>query len=169
MIASAHHPIAGTPRVGEYWPGQGGIYAGIMPDCEGRSPYHLVLSADEAENVAWGPYRRDDAGANSDSNGWRNTDALTSCNHDHAAARWAADYRKDGHRDFHLPAKRELEMLAHTVPDQFSRAAWYWSSTQHTDTSAWGRNFNGNPLGDMFKHFVGRARAVRRIFVAETA
>lgn len=166
MIEFAHHPVAGTPRVGEYWPGQGGIYAGIMPDYEGRSPYHLVLSVDEGQPLEWGGYLRDDEHASSDSNGQANTDALARCGHAHPAARWAADYRKDGHNDFHLPAKRELDMLAHSVPDQFSRTAWYWSSTQRTDTSAWGHNFNGMPLGHLYKAFAGRARAVRRIFVS---
>jgi hypothetical protein len=166
MIEFTQHPAAGTPRVGEYWPGQGGIYAGIMPDYEGHSPYHLVLSADEGELLAWGGYLQDDEVAGSDSNGQANTDALTRCGHAHPAARWAADYQKDGHSDFHLPAKRELDMLGQSVPDQFSRTAWYWSSTQRTDTSAWGHNFNGMPLAHLYKAFAGRARAVRRIFVS---
>ncbi|WP_146013978.1 hypothetical protein [Trinickia dabaoshanensis] len=41
MIEFNRHPAAGTPAIGEYWQGQGGIYAGIMPDYAGTSSYHL--------------------------------------------------------------------------------------------------------------------------------
>ena len=167
MIAFAQHPATGTPRIGEYWPGQGGIYAGIMPDYEGESPYHLVLSMDEAVHVEWGAYSKSHEGARSESDGYANTAALTQCGHSHPAAQWAAHYQKDGHRDFHLPAQRELEMVAATLADRFSRSQWYWSSTERSDTAARGSNFNGMPFGGMFKHFLtGRARAVRRIFVS---
>lgn len=167
MIEFARHPVAGTPNVGEYWQGQGGIYAGIMPDYKGHSPHHLVLSTDEAVDVGWGAYWSADTGATNETDGHANTDALMGCKHSHPAARWAADYHKDGRTDFHLPARRELDMLTSALPDQFSRSHWYWSSTQHTDTSAWGANLNGFPLLHLFKHALGRARAVRRIFVSE--
>lgn len=170
MIEFARHPIAGTPHVGEYWEGQGGIYAGIMPDYEGTSPYHLVLSTDEATDVEWGPYGVSDAQARSESDGYANTDALARCEHRHPAAHWAARYEKDGRADFYLPTRRELDMAAASLPNQFSRSHWYWSSTEQTANAAQGTNFNGSPLGTMYKTFPhGRARAVRRIFVAESA
>ncbi|RDU95462.1 DUF1566 domain-containing protein [Trinickia dinghuensis] len=169
MIEFARHPVAGTPRVGEYWEGQGGIYAGIMPDYTGTSPYHLVLSTDEAVDIKWGPYGIPDDDARSKSDGQANTNTLTHCRHRHPAARWAANYEKDGHADFYLPAQCELEMAAASLPDQFSRSEWYWSSTEETADNAQGANFNGYPLGTSFKSFAGRARAVRKIFVSDSA
>ena len=167
MIEFARHPVAGTPSVGDYWEGQGGIYAGIMPDYQGTSPYHLVLSTDEGADVAWGPHGATHSDARSDTDGHANTDALMRCGHRHDAARWAARYEKDGHDDFYLPSRRELEMLATSLPDLFSRSHWYWSSTEHTSNDAKGANFNEQPLGTLFKSFAGRARAVRQIFVSE--
>ena len=169
MIEFARHPVAGTPSVGEYWEGQGGIYAGIMPDYEGTSPYHLVLSMDEAVDVKWGPHGAPDDAARSQSDGYANTDALTRCGHVHPAARWAAQYEKDGHGDFYLPALRELDMAAAALPERFSRTQWYWSSTERTADEAQGANLNGIALGALFKSFAGRVRAVRRIFVSEAA
>ncbi|HEY3540666.1 MAG TPA: hypothetical protein VGL01_24890, partial [Trinickia sp.] len=43
-----------APAVGQYWQGQGGLYAGIMPDYEGHEPKHLVFSIDEAVDIEWG-------------------------------------------------------------------------------------------------------------------
>lgn len=169
MIEFARHPVAGTPGVGEYWQGQGGIYAGIMPDYVGTSPYHLVVSADEAGDVKWGQRGTADGEARSESDGRANTRALLRCGHAHPAAQWAARYEKDGHGDFYLPARRELDMAAAALPDRFSRAQWYWSSTERSADDAQGANFNGVPLGALFKSFAGRVRAVRRIFVSEPA
>ena len=169
MIEFARHPVAGTPSVGEYWQGQGGIYAGIMPDYEGTSPYHLVVSTDEALGVKWGPYGTPDTDARSETRGRANTQALTQCPHQHPAARWAASYEKDGHDEFYLPSRRELDMVAASLPDQFSRSHWYWSSTEYAAETAHGANFNAHPLGKLFKSFPGRARAVRQIFVSDSA
>jgi hypothetical protein len=165
MIEFARHTLAPVPTVGEYWQGQGGIYAGIMPDYIGTSPYHLIVSTDEAVDVKWGPYGVSEEEARSPQDGGANTAALSRCHHRHEAAQWATDYRKDGHDDFYLPAQRELRMVAASVPDRFSRSEWYWSSTEHTAQTAQGANFNGVDLGTLFKSFAGRARAVRRIFI----
>lgn len=169
MVEFTQHPVTGTPAVGEYWEGQGGIYAGIMPDYTGTSPYHLVLSTEEAVNMAWGPNGAPDHAARSKTDGHANTDALSRCDHVHPAAGWAARYQKDGHTDFYLPARRELDMAATALPAQFSRTDWYWSSTEQTADTAQGVNLNGVPLGTLFKTFAGRARAVRRIVVSGPA
>jgi hypothetical protein len=139
-----------------------------MPDYESTSPYHLLVSTDEAANLEWGGYSHADAQARNASNGDKNTGWLMQCGHLHPAARWAADYQKDGQRDFYLPSQRELEMAAASVPEQFSRSHWYWSSTEHSPTEARGGNFNGMPVNHTFKSYLyGHVRAVRRIFVSE--
>jgi hypothetical protein len=126
-----------------------------------------VLSTHEAVDVKWGPYGVAEDKARSPHDGWANTAALTRCEHRHEAARWAAAYQKDGRTDFYLPAQRELQMAAASLPDQFSRSDWYWSSTEDSAQNAQGANFNGVELGPLFKSFAGRARAVRQIFVSD--
>ncbi|HEY3540667.1 MAG: hypothetical protein ACTHJZ_18210 [Trinickia sp.] len=153
-----------APNVGEYWVGQGGIYAGIMPDYVGHSPQHLIFSVDEKTNVQWGGYSVAEPDASSLHDGDSNTDALMRCPHWHPAARWASEYTKDGHSDFHLPSRIEWEVAAATIQDAFARGAWYWSSSGYSPTSAYGINFGGMmDLVHLFKTFDGRARAVRTI------
>ena len=152
-----------TPNVGDYWVGQGGIYAGIMPDYVGQSPKHLIVSIDEATNVQWGGYGVAEPDAQSLQSGDANSHALMRCEHRHPAAQWANDYAKDGHTDFHLPSRKEWEVAAVTMRDAFARDAWYWSSSAHSPTSAYGINFNGTDFVQLHKTFEGRARAVRTI------
>jgi hypothetical protein len=149
------------PAIGEYWPGQGGIYAGIMPDFVGHNPQHLIFSADEALGVKWGGYLVDEPGATSSYDGAANTRALVKSEYSHPAAKWAAEYVKDGHADFHLPSRQEWDVASVTIQEQFIQDAWYWSSTQHSPAMAWGRNFNNIDFQDNYKAYPGRARAVR--------
>lgn len=155
------------PKVGHYWPGQGGIYAGIMPDYEGNYPRHLIVSADEVNDIEWGGWDEWEASAKSPHDGKTNTWALLVCGHEHPAAQWAADYTKDGHTDFHLPSRRELEVAAAAIRDELA-PEWYWSSTQHTWATARGRSFaeaDEHRTAES-KNARGRARAVRTIPVA---
>jgi len=169
MIAFAQHPLTGTPALGEYWPGQGGIYAGIMPDYVGTQPRFLIFATDEAVDLSWGGIGSTEAGAHDTDNGLRNTRHLTGCTralHAHDAANFAAHYEKDGHRDFYLPSKRELDVAYETIADTFDRKDWYWSSTEQSQTMAYGRNFGDVELPSSFKHTKGRVRLVRSLAVA---
>ena len=66
MTVSPHAPAATrAPAIGEYWPGQGGIYAGVMPDYVGTEPKHLIFSQDEAVDVKWSADARVEPGAQS--------------------------------------------------------------------------------------------------------
>ncbi|CAN7197786.1 DUF1566 domain-containing protein [Trinickia sp. LjRoot230] len=160
------NPSAGNltaPNIGEYWVGQGGIYAGVMPDYSGHEPKHLIFSVDEATRVKWGGYLVPEPNARDRDDGAANTNALVASSTAHPAARWADNYEKDGRTDFHLPSRTEWDVAAVTIPDAFVRTDWYWSSTEYSETAAYGHNFNGHPLGHMYKTFPGRARAVRTI------
>lgn len=168
MIESTTHDAAiGVPAIGDYWPDEGGLYAGIMPDYVGNRPYHLIVSVDEAVGVAWGGYSRAEETARSEGDGEANTRVLARCPHTHPAVRWAMLYSKDGHDDFHLPARRELDVAMTMMPERFTASDWYWSSTDNSPERAWGRTLNVPSLTDMYKAFEGRARAVRRIFVSK--
>jgi hypothetical protein len=161
----SNNETAVVPEIGQYWPGEGGIYAGIIPDYEGRHPRHLIVSVDEVEGVEWGDEKEWEADARSPHDGATNTWALLGCGHTHPAAQWAADYTKDGHTDFHLPSRRELQAAAVSIGDTFA-PAWYWSSTEHTWATAWGGSFE-NAKEIESKDALGRARAVRTIAVRE--
>jgi hypothetical protein len=158
---------ADAPPIGQYWEGQGGIYAGIMPDYVGTEPRHLVFSADEATEVAWGGFWRADSCAASAWDGAANTACLMAPTHRHAhhAAQWANNYEKDGHTDFHLPSRLELGVAFETIADQLDESDWYWSSTQHTDWMAYGRSrvVHEDEAPSIFKIITGRVRAVRAI------
>jgi hypothetical protein len=158
---------ADAPAIGQYWEGQGGIYAGIMPDYVGTEPKHLIFSVDEAVDLTWGGFGLDDSCAASAWDGAANTACLTAPPHRHAhdAAKWANDYEKDGHRDFHLPSRLELGVAFETIADRFDRRDWYWSSTQRSERMAYGRSrvVNEDETPSIFKAITGRVRAVRTI------
>ena len=86
----------------------------------------------------------------------------------HEAARFALEYEKDGHTDFYLPSKRELDVAYETIPDKFDPADWYWSSTQQSQLGAYGRSFGELNVPSLPKNLEGRARPVRSIPVAAT-
>lgn len=162
--------LAEAPQIGQYWEGQGGFYAGIMPDYMGTQPRFLIFAADEAIDVEWGALGSHDASALDTDNGWANTKALTECNHvkhPHEAAQFASTYEKDGHQDFYLPAKRELDVGFETIRDKLDAEDWYWSSTQQSRLGAYGRTSGDLAIPLLPKHIKGRARPVRSIPVAD--
>jgi hypothetical protein len=157
-VASAH-----APPIGQYWEGQGGIYAGIIPDYVGNEPKHLIVSADEATELTWGDFGYVEPEARSAWDGETNTKALVGSKHRHQAAKWADEYEKDDHADFHLPSRLELEAAYTTIPEHFDQVDWYWSSTDRNPSMAYGRNFSGLDVEYLFKTTTGRVRAVRTI------
>jgi hypothetical protein len=162
--------LADAPPVGEYWEGQGGFYAGIIPDYVGTRPRFLIFAADEAVDIEWGAPGSNDDGALDTDHGAVNTKALAGCEHierPHEAARFALAYERDGHRDFYLPSKRELEVGYQTIRDSFDANDWYWSSTQQSRLGAYGRGFGDETVPSLRKHIKGRARPVRSMPIAD--
>ena len=131
------------PAIGEYWPGQGGIYAGDFRGGDGAVYGLIVAKEEDVGSARWAPEGKR---ALSDWDGLINTAALRS---DCPAAKLASDYVRDEHTDFYLPARRELQLAAANVPDKFGADSWYWSSTPHLESYAWavdfetGRTLNG--------------------------
>ncbi|MGB8422227.1 DUF1566 domain-containing protein [Paraburkholderia sp.] len=153
-----------VPRLGTEWEGQGGIYAGLMRG-EGEQPdYHLIVSVDEAINVEWGGYGINVPECDSRLDGAANTRALLASTSKHPAAAWAAEYTRDGHSDFYLPAQRELNLCYATVAEKFA-PEWYWSSTQYSAYGAWVQYFGDGLQYNAHKINKGRFRAVRRLVV----
>ncbi len=152
-----------VPQLDQYWEGQGGIYAGMMPGENGQRPYHLIVSEESGDGLEWGGYGHRIEGVDSRIDGMANTKAILAADGEHPAAEWAVKYTKDGHSDFYLPAQREQNLCFATIPDRFETDDWYWSSTQYSADSAWIQDFGDGGQDYALKGSTGRARAVRRI------
>jgi len=144
------------PAIGEYWPGQGGIYAGDFRGDDG-SIYGLIVSPDQdAGRATWGPNGERDL---SNWDGLENTRRLAK---ECPAAKLASEYSRDDHSDFYLPARRELQMAGANLNDTFGKESWYWTSTPYADDYAWavGFKYGRTDLITRFHEF--RVRPVRR-------
>ncbi|MHC5351658.1 Lcl C-terminal domain-containing protein [Metapseudomonas furukawaii] len=161
LVAGAPVP----PAIGQYWHGQGGVYAGLVRGEDGHPDYHLVVPTDAsatAKEVAWGAAGESEDGAGYARDGLANTRALCDSEHDHPAAQWAASLEIEGHRDFYLPSRFELALCYANVRELFEER-WHWSSTQCSPNHAWLRGFDAGTQLSARKDNAYRARAVRRV------
>ncbi|WP_019102359.1 DUF1566 domain-containing protein [Chromobacterium haemolyticum] len=161
----ANKPAASLPNIGEYWPGQGGVYAGLMRGQDGQPDYHLIVAAGEAgfvKEIAWGGYEKDEPAAKSAWDGKANTLALSHSDIDHPAAEWAAGLEIDGHADWYLPARREAALCYASTPELFDEG-WHWTSTQASRDLAYAQYFLYGTQTNDGKRDLLRARAVRRL------
>ncbi|CAB3959425.1 hypothetical protein LMG7053_05918 [Achromobacter ruhlandii] len=146
-------------KIGEYLPGQGGIYAGDILGDDG-TVYGLIVSSEDLDGVyAWGP--EDGEREASSWDGLVNTNTLLNHGKSHAAARAAKAYSADGHADFYLPAKRELQIIAANLPHLFQPKP-YWTSTPYGSTSAWAVVFEYGFVHFWNRGYEFRVRPVRR-------
>lgn len=151
------------PAPGQPWPGQGGIYICTLPAQFGLPARHLVVGTNEAEDLTWGPYDDEAAGATSQTDGRTNTAALTASGKGHPAATWASQYTEDGHADYYLPSRIELLMCYLHAPQAFKTSGWYWSSSQYSRYYAWCQDFEYGYSTAYRKGNEFRARPVRSI------
>jgi len=127
--------IPRIPRIGEYWPGQGGIYAGLQRGRDGGADYHLIV----------GP-------------------AIDACKWKTAKEK-AAAIEVDGHRDFSLPLRKEQALQFANVPELFESEWHWSSEEHASDSPcAWLQYFVSGFQGYYHESYEGRARAIRRIF-----
>lgn len=153
------------PTFGEIVPGEGGRLGAIMRGhvIDGvREPDYAVIVPDiAAVSLAWGKYGQSVDGANSLTDGLRNTQAMAEA--DCPAALHVLKLRTpEGHDDLYLPARAELWALRANVPELFEKA-WHWSSTQYSPLSAFAQDFEYGYSDWGLKDDVWRVRAVRRI------
>lgn len=127
--------VVAIPRIGEYWIGQGGIYAGIGRDENGQM-YHLIRGPEA-------PYARTHK----------------------AATEFAAAQNIDGHTDFTLPNCRDLNLLRATLGEMFRTDYWYWSCERRPgfETFAFAQYFSDGRQSFYFVSDEGLVCAVRRI------
>ena len=122
------------PKIGEAWPGMGGIYAGITRGEDGEPDQHLVLHvAEPTGRLAW-----------------------------QAGLDWATSLEVEGHTDFHVPTRFESALLYANLRELFDTSAWYWTSTQYSDDTAWRQYFDAGSQTNYGKKYEARVRAVRR-------
>lgn len=166
-IPSTMKPV----RIGDYWPEQGGVFAGLMRGESGKNDYFLIVPTDPKAyitSITWGGYQEEQPGACSDLDGLANTVHLVEQGEGkHPAACWTASLEINGHKDFYLPAKKELALMYATVGDLFETGDWYWSSTQYSSASAWIQGFYYGYQINLGKLHHCRARAVRRLSVIQ--
>lgn len=151
---------ATPPAVGQVWPGQGGIYAGIIPARGMNAPYHLIIAAEDVGRFEWGPYD-DESPATSLLDGQPNTKALVESENDYPAARAAAAYTADGHTDFYLGAAAELYEAWLNLGDK--SWGWMWSSSQRSANYAFCQLFEYGHQDHDGKVDEFRVRPVRRL------
>jgi len=130
-------PLSTVPAIASPWPGQAGIYAGLVRGDKGEPDYHLIVAKGGCGELTW-----EDAGG------------------------YAAAIDVDGHRDFTLPKRKEQAVLFGNVPELFEKE-WYWSSEQFAgdDASAWCQSFDYGTQTTSLKYYQLRARAVRRLIL----
>lgn len=151
-------PKLTPPAIGEYWPGQGGIYAGIRQYAEGLC--HVIFAAQDVGKHAYGEHGTE-VEATSRTDGRQNTLVLTVLNGSHPAAGAAFGFTCDGHSDFYLPAIAELSHAWANIPEHFE-PEWYWSSSQRSAHRAFNLYFGDGSQSLSGKYYELRVRPVRR-------
>ena len=164
---AANEAASAIPALGEYWPGQGGVNAGLMRGHDGTPDYYLIVASGadaEFQDVKWGPYNHTVSGASSAWDGLTNTKAMLNDREAHPAADRATSYSCDGKTDYYLPARRELQLAEANCPEVFSDG-WHWSSTQRSAYTAFYSSFDDGNQYYFGKHYEFRVRPVRRFFI----
>lgn len=146
------------PAIGEYWPGQGGIYGGLRLYPEGLC--HLIFAATDAGKHAYGEYGTE-VEASCHVDGRANTAILVNRDGSHPAADAAYAFTCDGHNDFYLPAAGELYHGYQYLPQAFEKA-WYVSSSQFSASTAYTMDFEVGWLTSTDKVNERLVRPVRR-------
>ena len=123
-----------APAIGQPWPGQGGIYAGITRGEDGQPDAHLILCPTVPDKrLAW-----------------------------KQASEWATTIEHDGHADYRVPTRTESALLYANLRDQLD-PAWYWTGKQYSAGSAFFQYFFYGTQNLNGKKYEGRVRAVRLI------
>jgi hypothetical protein len=133
--AAAPQAPAGTiPLIGQRWPGQGGIYAGMLLSEDKLRNEHVIVATDEPTSDL-----------------------------DHAAGtKYAEGLDIEGHTDFQMFDRAEGHLLCANLKHLFDQTKWYWTRTQYSEGSAFVQDFNDGGQGGSDEKAELRVRAVRR-------
>ena len=151
--------VSTLPKIGEYWEGQGGIFAGDFRADDGTVYGLIVADCGTAQDA--GRARHCENGER-DLSQWDGMDNTQRLKNGCPAALLATQHVADGHDDFYLPARRELQLACANVPHLFGADSWYWSSTPYGESSAWAVDFDCGFTDDRHRHNEFRVRPFRR-------
>jgi hypothetical protein len=152
------------PRIGQYWEGQGGFYAGTLRD--GDTLRHIILADAPEITAAWGADDKLIPGEFSRYNGQHNTSLIRAADCNNIVANFVYSLTVDGHSDFYWGAEYENQLISMNLPDQVSKK-YHWSSTQYSAYSAWVQDFEDGDTYIGYKVSKRAVRAVRSILVIE--
>lgn len=160
------HPT--LPTFGAIVPGEGGrlgaIMRGALVDGQREPDYALIVPTNpdcDMDPMPWGKYGQDVPGANSLTDGWRNTLAMLAAKC--PPAQRLKDLEAEGHRDLYIPGRAELWALRANVPELLVDKTIYWSSTQGSRNNAFCQSFDGGASLWYGKGNEFRVLALRRI------
>ena len=151
--------VSTLPKIGEHWEGQGGIFAGNFRADDGTVYGLIVADCGTAKDI--GRARHCENGER-DLSQWDGLDNTNRLKNGCPAAQIASQYSKDGHDDFYLPARRELQLACANVPHLFDPEDWYWSSTPYGEHTAWAVDFEGGYTRRNTRSSEFRVRPFRR-------
>ncbi len=130
------------PAIGQPWPGQGGIYAGIARGEDGQPDGHLIVSTITGNHLMW-------------------NDAI-------AFAKATVTIDGVTFTDFQAPSRIEAALCHTNLKDEFGGKGVYWTRV-HTvwndARSAWAQGFLNGSQHWLSKDGELRVRPVRRIAV----
>jgi hypothetical protein len=163
-----------APEIGT--PFHGGFYAGMMTQ-DGKFYALIVAPKSDGETRAkWKTTYTGTPGASSTFDGRFNSGVMNDA--DHPAAQFCRALTIDGHDDWYLPSKDELEILYRNLaPSKTStpffriggaqafEPRWYWSSTEFDPGYAWLQGFGDGTQGDDGKDYASFVRAVRKVLI----
>ncbi len=153
------------PPIGEYWQGQGGVYAGMGCGRDGGNDFCLIVPTDPKAIFAkrnLGTYGVDVPGATSYHDGPGNTRAFAEAGSE--LCKEILSLEIEGHKDFYLPSQTELMLCWVNVPELFEKV-WHLSSTQSSAVTAWRQVFSDGYTDYYDKTNEGVGRACRRLFL----
>lgn len=153
------------PQLGEYWHGQGGIYAARMRGNKGQPDRHVVIPVADVLNLKgeWGCRGKEIKGADNDLYGMPNTVAMAEAGSDIAAQILSMEI--EGHSDFYLAARHEYRAFYLNVPELFKTDDWYWTSTQTDAHTAFLQDVYDGGQGYLSKTSSYRVRPVRSFVI----
>ncbi len=153
------------PAIGEYWEGEGGIYAGMGRGRDGGRDYALIVPTDPRaifKKRALGTYDVDVQNASSPHDGPTNTASLAAAGSELCKEILALDI--DGHKDFYLMSRTDAQLCWANVPELFA-PEWHLTSTQYSRNGAWNQYFGNGDTDYSYETFEASARACRRLFL----
>lgn len=146
VAAKRRAPVATlkAPRLGQYWPGQGGVVFAIARGENGKPDTWLIAASDKSGKLkqlrsSYGCYGTEIKTARSYRDGAANTAALLKA--DSPLAKACTAVEADGHKDFFAPAQCQINMLRANLPDKIKDVGWVLSSTEYSAYYAWSQPF----------------------------